>query len=1038
MSLASMACVLADTNVSNYWFSLPDHYDDCNECKYKPNKNLKSLPFDIQVTDSVWFRTNSNIFLDGFTAYLYSDCDVNFDVYYNCTSFEPIKSVVIPKNQARDVTSESLKQKLEDMGVDVDKTSVNLFVCIYPVGGSGGRLMCYPYNAGYNSTCDDILSLLPGMTFVSSHANDVYEITADNIADSYTMYLQCDVDCQLAITRGSCDGETIAEYDFTAEDGLFHFDSELLMDVRATGESLYAHISHDESVVGRISLNEVKFVENLIDTVVCQGKEFRYEDFVTTESGVYVYDTVQVSEIKYKVYGYNIIFAEPEVEYDTIALKRSELPYLYREQYTIGVDGFGDYDVMIYNEGDCDEHVLLHVEHKFATIVSDQDTTLCKGKRFKYEGKNYVNDVTFVDSVWDNTLDTLYLNRLNVYFAPNDVVYDTLALTKAEVSNYKYQGITINSFGDYSVVVYDEQYCSDTLYLHVCHKIITEEQVVDTTLCAGDVYKHTDGTEYTTSVVLRDSVWADDDTRVITTTNVEFIAIDLAYDTLYLRYAELPYLYENQVEITQIADTMVSILYGQCSGDVQLHVVHKIDTVVVENDTTLCQGKMYDHNGVLYSESATIVDSMWTNQDTFVITTTRVYFAAPEVQYDTLEIRATELPYVYRGEQIDGFGQHDLMIKSSGECDEHVMLYVQQLVTTVTAEQDTTLCQGKVYSYNGELYSEPATIVDSVWVGQDTLFVATTRVYFAAPEVQYDTLEIRAAELPYVYRGEQIDGFGQHDLMIKSSGECDEHVMLYVRHLVTTVTAEQDTTLCQGKVYSHNGELYSEPATIVDSVWVGQDTLFVATTRVYFAVPEVQYDTLEIRAAELPYVYRGEQIDGFGQHDLMIKSSGECDEHVMLYVQHLVTTVTAEQDTTLCQGKVYSHNGELYSEPATIVDSVWVGQDTLLVATVNVEFTAPEVEYDTIYVSEADLKNGYYYELADAYIYVAGEYNYEITADDECTRIIALVVIEKIPSSLDNVMVVDKPKLIMIEGVIYIFHNGEYYTLMGERVGMRN
>jgi len=823
MSLASMACVLADNNCFGYLPIYPDHYCDCRAAK-----QLGMLPFDIQVTDSVWFKCSASLFLNGFTAYLYSDCDVNFDIYTNCTSRSEAYSVVIPKNQARDVTAETIKQKLEDMGVSVG--NMTLRVCIYPVGGSGGRLMCYPYNTGYNSTCDDILSLLPGMTFVSSHANDVYEITADNIADSYTMYLQCDVDCQLAITRGSCDGETIAEYDFTAEDGLFHFDSELLMDVRAMGESLYAHFTHDESVVGRISLNEAKFVENLIDTVVCQGKEFRYEDFVTTESGVYVYDTVQVSEIKYKVYGYNIIFAEPEVEYDTIALKRSELPYLYREQYTIGVDGFGDYDVMIYNEGDCDEHVLLHVEHKFATIVSDQDTTLCKGKRFKYEGKNYVNDVTFVDSVWDNTLDTLYLNRLNVYFAPNDVVYDTLALTKAEVSNYKYQGITINSFGDYKKVVYDEQYCSDTLYLHVCHKIITEEQVVDTTLCAGDVYKHIDGTEYTTSVVLRDSVWADDDTRVITTTNVEFIAIDLAYDTLYLRYAELPYLYENQVEITQIADTMVSILYGQCSGDVQLHVVHKIDTVAVENDTTLCQGKMYDHNGVLYSESATIVDSVWTNQDTFVIATTRVYFAAPEVQYDTLEIRATELPYVYRGEQIDGFGQHDLMIKSSGECDEHVMLYVQHLVATVTAEQDTTLCQGKVYSHNGELYSEPATIVDSVWVGQDTLLVATTRVYFAAPEVQYDT----------------------------------------------------------------------------------------------------------------------------------------------------------------------------------------------------------------VFVSEVDLQNGYYYELADVYIYEAGEYDYEITADDECTRIIALVVIEQIPSSLDNVMVVDKPKLIMIEGVIYIFHNGEYYTLMGERVGIRN
>ena len=820
--IVNTICAFADTDCSGYKPTYPDHYCECKN----DASQLGYLPFDVQVNDSIWFKCSSNLFLEGFTAYLYSDCDVNFDIYQNCTSNKLLYSVVIPKNQARDVTAETIKQKLEEAGFET--ITMALRICIYPVGGNGGRLMCYPYNTGYNSTCNDILSLLLGMTFVSSHANDVYEITADNIADSYAMYLQCDVACQLAITRGSCEGEVIAEYNFIDENSLFLFDSALLMDVKAKGESLYAHFSHAESVVPRISLKEVAFVEHLVDTTICQGKEFRYQDFVTTETGVFAYDTVQVSEIEYEVYGYNIVFSDPELEYDTIALKASELPYIYRGQYE--VDAFGDHDVLIHNDGDCDERVLLLVKPIFTTVVLEQDTTLCKGKRFKYEGKNYVNDISFVDSVWSKSSDTLFINKLNLFFAPNDVIYDTLALTKKEVGNYQYQGIAINSFGDYTKVVYDEQYCSDTLNLHVCHKVTNVDKLVDTTLCAGDVYKHSDGVEYITDVVLVDTAWTDDDTQTITTINVEFVTIELAYDTLYLRYAELPYLYENQAEITQMADTVVSILYGQCSGDVQLHVVHKYEMAVAEKDTTLCQGKEYDHNGVLYSEPTTIVDSAWVNQDTFVVTTIHVYFAAPEVEYDTLALRSVDLPYTYRGEQIENFGEYDLMIETSGECDEHVMLNVQ----------------------------------------------------------------------------------------------------------------------------------------------------------------------------------------------------------------HLTTTVVAEKDTTLCQGKVYEHNGELYSEPATIVDSAWVNQDTLLVATTNVDFTAPEVEYDTVFVSEVDLQNGYYYELADAYIYEVGEYDYEITAADECTRIIALSVIKNVLSSLDNVMVVDKPKLIMIEGVIYIFHNGEYYTLMGERVEIGN
>ena len=138
----------------------------------------------------------------------------------------------------------------------------------------------------------------------------------------------------------------------------------------------------------------------------------------------------------------------------------------------------------------------------------------------------------------------------------------------------------------------------------------------------------------------------------------------------------------------------------------------------------------------------------------------------------------------------------------------------------------------------------------------------------------------------------------------------------------------------------------------------------------------------------------------------------------------------------MCEGKGYEHNEVEYFETTTIVDSLWVNRDTILITTIKVEFAAPEVEYDTVLVREADLQSGYYYELADVYIYAVGVYDYEITADGECTRKISLTVEKDIPSLIDEVEEEEKPKLIMIDGVIYIFYKGEYYTLLGAKGGI--
>ena len=132
---------------------------------------------------------------------------------------------------------------------------------------------------------------------------------------------------------------------------------------------------------------------------------------------------------------------------------------------------------------------------------------------------------------------------------------------------------------------------------------------------------------------------------------------------------------------------------------------------------------------------------------------------------------------------------------------------------------------------------------------------------------------------------------------------------------------------------------------------------------------------------------------------------------------------------------MFEYDGVAYAEPTTITDSAWLNQDTFLITTINLTFDAPIMEYDTVFVTDVELQDGYYYELADAYVYSEGDSEYEITADNECTRIITLTVIKSKPTAVENNVVVTKPKLIMIDGVIYILHNEEYYTLMAEKVG---
>ena len=918
----------SETSAAQGW---PSYYCDC-----KFNYHDFALPLDIEISDSTWFKASLSDLSQGLSAYLYSDCDMSFDVYVLCTSKEPKYQAVFTRNQTNSIDSQTIKERLEENGYgDVDAT---FYICIAPIYGFGGRLLANTMDKAFHTTCDDPLHLFPGMTMLSQATNDVYVVDPNDIPYGENVVIQWTTDdnapCHLSVARGTCNATPFEEYTFNNASDRFVLSAALIDEAWEAEEYFYLHFSHDATATGTIRCLASNYQETITDTTICQGKVFRYEDITANTSGIYYYDTIQTSLTSYHMYGYNVIFSAPELQNDTLALRYDQLPYDYRGQT---INAFGDYDLLLQAPDECDEHIALHVRHNLTTIANVIDTTLCAGSAYKDANDRYYDhEVSLVDSLWQGR-DTVLVVYTNVHFNPMDTVHETKKYTAERIKKgvRLYQQI-FKDFGDYTINTFDKDGCQMIVYLHIQHSFTTLTKTINELVCVGKVYTHS--------------------------------------------------------------------------------------------------------NGDIYTSSTTIVDSMWTNVDTLTITSTHVTFTSPEAIPDTLALKQTELPYTYRGQEtITDFGDYDLTIRTSGECDERYLLHVYHAIDTLYETVSETLCQGKVFTYKGIDYTSNTAFVDTAILNVDTCVITSVSVVFTAPDISLDTLGLKHSDLPYTYRNHYtipVGGLNQeYDVLIHTLGNCDEHYRLYVYHDIDTLYETLSETLCQGKVFTYNGVEYTSSTTFADTLQRDADTYIITSVSVTFTAPEAIPDTLALKQTELPYTYRGQEtITDFGDYDLTIRTSGECDERYLLHLYHDIDTLYMNVDTTLCEGRIFIHNELEYTQPAILLDSNWLNMDTWQITTIDIAFTTPDMEYDTIVVKTEELLAGYYYEPADTMVYAAGDYFYKILTYNDCTRHLTLTVNEELTSAVDNLPCTEQPRLIMRNGIVYIVRGKDCFTILGMKI----
>ena len=697
---------MVDTSCEGWFNGLPDHYCEC-----RTTSQAFQFPLKEEISSPRWFSTTIDDMKQGLSAYWLSDDTITFEIYAFCSSNVPTITMSVGPNQMREMSVEEINAKLESMGQQAVTLGQLLIprIRVYTAHGRSGSVYCYPYDQGPESTCDTFLYVLPRMTYICDQPEEVYVLQPSKISSAGNGFIRWtqkkNLPGTIRLTKDSCNGPEIANVTLTDSMRVFVLNPDTMKALRLAGDSVYVHVTHDPSYVGRIVYrNTIQWNNQIIDTVICQGKTLQLADTVLRESTEYGGDTLWGKADTLSLTGYRLTVEAPQPAYDTLRLKKGQLPYIYRNNF-IPKEGWGDYDFTIHQADKCDERYLVHVEHNFVTTTTEIDTTLCLGKTIKINNITYSQDTVIRDSVWtyaaanNSTPDTYTIRNITIRFTEPETEYDTIAVPPTEMAKrgyYYYSTLAAQvHYGDTLIVKKKNNTCTRYIQLHVDKNITIIEQDMDTTLCMGKTVRFNEKV-YAEDTVVFDTVMLSGDKWMVGNISIRFTEPETEYDTLsvvpMLMGAE-GYRYEPLDATVFYGDTLIELAEeDQCTRRISLHV----DTAaipVTEIDTALCLGKTVVFGETAYSADTTFRDTVPAGTDTWIIRHITIRFTEPEMEYDTLFVTP---------EQALPAGDTLIVITGENECTRWIMTHVE-----VTEALDNTMDPKKgTYKYlrRGILY----------------------------------------------------------------------------------------------------------------------------------------------------------------------------------------------------------------------------------------------------------------------------------------------------------------------------------------------
>lgn len=355
--------VMCDSMTSIH--QLPAHFCECYE-----NSEQFAFPLVRELSDTAWYVSSVQELRQGISAYWFADCSLTLEVYALCTSWGPAFSVTVGPNRMTDVDNAYINQKLEELGDKVKPMveAMGARVRAYTNGGSG-KVYCYPYDQGPESTCEDPLPLHSRMTYVCEKPYNVYRLASADMPASGQAFIHWkqkkNLPCEVWLTLDSCNGEEIGRALLSDSLHIYQPNQEALVRARAEQRSLWLHVAHEEGVTGRVFFYTTrKYIDALpaVTQTTCLGKTIEL-DLRTYARDTTFTDTLWVKEDTLQTREVSLQFTQPKPEYDTIRVSANDLRYGYR--YTPSgtiIYQYGDTLVEIVKPKTCTRRIALTVK----------------------------------------------------------------------------------------------------------------------------------------------------------------------------------------------------------------------------------------------------------------------------------------------------------------------------------------------------------------------------------------------------------------------------------------------------------------------------------------------------------------------------------------------------------------------------------------------------------------------------------------------------------------------------------------------------
>ena len=535
---------------------------------------------------------------------------------------------------------------------------------------------------------------------------------------------------------------------------------------------------------------------------------------------------------------------------ETASVCSYDLPYSWRGQELAATGTY--YDSLSTVNG-CDSVYALTLTVNQSQIFTQPVIELCEGMTQTWRGQTIAATGEYRDTVM-NAQNCYDIYVVNAVVNPTYHFYDTMTVCQSELP-YVWGGHTFNAAETYTLNLQTVNGCDSireyTLVVNPTYSFAETE-----TLCADAVPYIWHGQSLTTTGVYTDSLLTVNGCDSVYTLTLTVNPTYSFAETATICASEAPYSWHGQ----------------------------NLSATGVYTDSL---------------QTATGCDSVYT----LTLTVNPTYSFA-----ETASVCSYDLPYSWRGQELAATGTYYDSLSTVNGCDSVYALTLTVNQSQVFTQPVIELCEGMTQTWRGQTIAATGEYRDTVMNAQNCYDIYVVNAVVYPTYHYYDTMTVCQSELPYVWGGHTFNAAETYTLNLQTVNGCDS-IREYTLLVNPTYSFAETETLCADAVpYSWHGQSLTTTGVYTDSLLTvnGCDSVYTLTLTVNPV--NHTYDTAVVCSNELPYVWRGQQLNASGHYTDAVPNSYGCSD-----IFELQLTVNQTQQTTIydtiCQGEHYAQYG---------------------------------------------------------------------------------------------------------------------------------